>query len=52
MEKQILCENKWFKLFILFRDLINVWGGKRLISMGQKEHSIDTNTSAKIYIFK
>ncbi len=29
MEQQILCENKSFKLFILFKNLINVWGGKR-----------------------
>ncbi len=28
MEQQILCENKSFKLFILFKNLINVWGGK------------------------
>ncbi len=27
MEQQILCENKSFKLFILFKNLINVWGG-------------------------
>ncbi len=35
MEQHILCENKSFKLFILFTNLINVRGGT---------HGIDTNT--------
>ncbi len=41
-EQQILCENKSFKMFILY--LINAWGGKRSLL----EAGIDTNTSAKI----
>ncbi len=38
----LMCENKSFKLFILFKNLINVWGAT---------HGSDTNTSAKIMFF-
>ncbi len=54
MEQQILCENKSFKLFILFRNLINIWGGKRGGGGGgggYPTHGIDTNTSATIMCF-
>ncbi len=61
MEQQILCENKSFKLFILSKNLINVWGGKggpftpqtgkRLTAWGKRHHGIDTNISAKIMFF-
>ncbi len=41
MEQQILCENKSFKLFILFKNLINVWGGKRVFYSTHGAHGID-----------
>ncbi len=50
MEQHILCQDKLFKLFLLFINRINVWGdegggGGRFTADG-----IDTNTSAKIVL--
>ncbi len=47
--KHSLCV-KIIQVFILFRNLINVWGGKGG-GGGYPTHGIDTNTSAKIMCF-
>ncbi len=41
MEKHMLCENKPFKLFILFKNLRKAWGGKGALlpyKQGLKTH--------------